>query len=56
MEVINGGGERAQYRPIMEGLDRPTARRRDWERLIGGEKEGGGAHSSMGTGDWPEKQ
>lgn len=33
----DGGRDRAQYRPIMEGLDRPAARGRDWELLIGGE-------------------
>lgn len=45
----------AQYRPIMEGLDRPAAGGRDWELLIGGEKEVGVAHSSIGAGDWPEE-
>lgn len=41
----------AQYRPVMESLDRPAAGGRDWELLIGGEKEVGAAHSSMGAGD-----
>lgn len=45
----------AQYRPIMEGLDRPAAGGRDWELLIGGEKEVGVAHGSIGAGDWPEE-
>lgn len=49
------GWTEAQYRPIMECLDRPTAGGRDWELLIGGEWEGGGAHSIMGTGDWSER-
>lgn len=29
----------AQYRPIMEGLDRPAAGGRNWELLIGEEKK-----------------
>lgn len=31
------GWTEAQYRPVMEGLDRPPAGGRDWELLIGGE-------------------
>lgn len=45
----------AQYRPIMKGLDRPAAGGRDWDLLVGGKLEVGVAHSSMGTGDWPEE-
>lgn len=54
-ERKEGWMDRAQYRPILEGLDRPAARGRDWKLLIGGEREVGVAHSSMGADDWPEK-
>lgn len=50
-ERKDGRMDGAQYRPVMEGLDRPAAGGRDWELLIGGEKEVGAAHSSVGAGD-----
>lgn len=46
----------AQYRPIMEGLDRPAAGGRNWELLIGGEKGSRRGPGSMGAGDLPEEQ
>lgn len=49
------GCTEAQYRPVMEGLNRPASGGRDWELLIGGEQEGGVAHNSMGAGDWSKK-
>lgn len=54
-ERKEGKMDGAQYRPFMEGLDRPAAGGRDWKLLIGGEKEVGVTHSGMGAGDWPEK-
>lgn len=50
-ERKDGRMDGAQYRPVMEGLDRPAAGGRDWELLIGEEKEVGAAHGSMGASD-----